>query len=207
MMSAILLSHIKSLYLAENSHVPEAGGDEDDENCDDEQFSMQIALDQNGSLMTTNQVDDYYHCGSSLAAMNFFDFARCVKVEKLDHRLKNTPETWTNVYRHHNLNEPHPLARTHGLVEFWNDNWTDHKSEHVLRITGCSIPRSNAGLAYAIFVLAHFKPFGVNDPVLRTGETFEQVFEHYTLSDMARTTLQKWDATNECENARDAERM
>lgn len=122
-------------------------------------------------------------------AMNFFDFSGCVKLEKLDNRPKNTLETWTNIYRYHNLNELHPLACTHGLVEFWDNNWTDHQSEHVPQIMGCSIPWSNVGLVYVICVLAHFKLFGANNPLLQTGETFEQVFQHNPLSDMAKTTL------------------
>jgi hypothetical protein len=55
-MSAILLSYVKSLYLGENLRIPEASGDEDDENSDDKQFSMQIVLDQNRRLMTTTIV-------------------------------------------------------------------------------------------------------------------------------------------------------
>jgi hypothetical protein len=157
--------------------------------------------------MTTNQFHDYYFHADSLASMNFYDFCRCTKLERLCDRPKNTVETRADVHLRHCLLDPHPLAHTHGIVEFWNDNSIDHQSELVPRFTGCTIPHPNTGLTYAIFVLAHFKPFSASNPLLHTGETFQQVFQTYTLSERAKIAISQWDATNECKDARDAERM
>jgi PIF1-like helicase len=58
-----------------------------------------------------------------------------------------------------------------------------------------------------IFVLAHFKPFSALNPLIPEGQSFQTVFKNYQLSDAAHTTIRNWDATNESEDARDAERM
>ena len=79
--------------------------------------------------------------------------------------------------------------------------------EFVPHVVGCSIPRPNAGLSYKIFVLAHFKPFGALHPLVPKNETFETVFKQYSLTESAQTVITNWDATNECEDAHDAERM
>ena len=56
-------------------------------------------------------------------------------------------------------------------------------------------------------MLAHFKPFGALHPLVPKNETFETVFKRYSLTEFAQTVITNWDATNECEDARDAERM
>jgi hypothetical protein len=58
-----------------------------------------------------------------------------------------------------------------------------------------------------IFVLAHFKPFGALCPLIPKNETFETIFKKYHLTEAAQTVITNWDATNECEDARDAEQM
>jgi len=79
MMSAILVSHVKSLYLPQNS---QNSGDDEFEDEEYEPITLRIAVDHDGNLMTTNQFHDYYYRGPSLQSMNFFDFARSVKLEK-----------------------------------------------------------------------------------------------------------------------------
>jgi len=69
------------------------------------------------------------------------------------------------------------------------------------------VPHPNTGLLYKNFVLAHFKPFGTLQPLIPDGETFESIFTNYTLSDAARIIIGNWEATNESEDARDADRM
>jgi hypothetical protein len=95
----------------------------------------------------------------------------------------------------------------HQLLQFWNEERGHKKIEYVLCVVGCSVARSNTGLLYKIFLLAHFKPFGVLQPLIPDGETFESVFTNYMLSDAARMTIENWEATNESEDARDADCM
>jgi hypothetical protein len=99
------------------------------------------------------------------------------------------------------------LADSHQLVQYWNEELGHTDAEYVPRVVGCSIPRPNAGLAYTIFVLAHFKPFGALQPLIPNGETFKTIFKNYRLTSAAQTTVANWDATNESEDARDAECM
>jgi len=108
---------------------------------------------------------------------------------------------------HHELLEQHKLSGGHQLVQFWNEERGHKKVEYVPRVISCSIPHPNAGLPYVIFVLAHFKPFSALNPLVPDGESFETVIKKYQLTDAAQTTIRNWDATNESEDARDAERM
>ena len=101
----------------------------------------------------------------------------------------------------------HKLSDSHQLVQMWNEECGHKDEEFVPSVVGCTIPRPSAGLSYMIFVLAHFKPFGVLCPLIPKNETFETVFKKYSLTEAARTIIMNWDATNECEDARDAERM
>ena len=103
--------------------------------------------------------------------------------------------------------QQHKLSDSHQLVQFWNEDRGHKDVEFVPSVVGCSIPRPNAGLLYKIFVLAHFKPFGALYPLVPKNETFETVFKRYSLTEAAQTVITNWDATNECEDARDAERM
>ena len=58
MMSAILISHVKTLYLSRHSQ-----NFADDESEDEEYkpITLHIAVDHDGNLMTTNQFHDYYY--------------------------------------------------------------------------------------------------------------------------------------------------
>ena len=69
------------------------------------------------------------------------------------------------------------------------------------------MPWPKTGLLYKIFVLAHFKPFSALQPLIPDGETFEAVFTNYMLSEVAKITVDNWEATNESEGAHDAEQM
>ena len=77
--------------------------------------------------MTTNQFHDYYYPGPTLQSMNFFDFARSVKLEKKTNNIQNTSESCPDVLVHHMLLPQHQLADTHHLLQFWNEE-QGHKS-------------------------------------------------------------------------------
>src|SRR6202044_2187818 len=161
----------------------------------------------NEYLMTTNQFHNYYYRGPSLQSMNFFDFARSIKLEKKIYAPKNTTESHADVLVRHELLEQHKLSGSHQLVQFWNEGRGHKEVEYVPRVIGCSIPHPNTGLPYLIFVLTHFKPFSALNPLVPDSESFETVIKKYQLTDAAQTTIRNWDATNESEDARDAERM
>jgi hypothetical protein len=58
MMSAILRSHVKSLYSAQTS-AQDTNNESDDE--EHEPIFLKIAINNEGNLMTTNQFHDYYY--------------------------------------------------------------------------------------------------------------------------------------------------
>ena len=204
MMSSILVSNVKSIYVPQNSLY---GSDNESEDEECEPISLRIAIDNEGRLMTSNQFHDYYYRALSLQSMNFFDFARSVKLEKKSNAPKDSSGTRPDTLKRHTLMPEHKLADSHQLVQFWNEEQGHKEVEYVPSVVGCSIPRPNAGLSYQIFVLAHFKPFGFLCPLVPKNESFDTVFQNYTLSDAAKTVIRNLDATNECEDARDAERM
>src|SRR5882762_11656479 len=107
--------------------------------------------------------------------MNFFDFARSVKLEKKVNKIQNTTELRSDVLLRHALLPQHPLSDTHQLLQFWNEERGHKKIEYVPRVLGCSVPCPNTGLLYKIFILAHFKPFGALLPLIPDGYNFESI--------------------------------
>jgi ATP-dependent exoDNAse (exonuclease V) alpha subunit len=203
MLSSLLLNFIQSLYPVS----VDAGIDNDDEE-DIEQTTMRIAIGSDGKLFESNQVHDYYYRDDSLKDMNFFHFAQCVSLEKKTSKQPvNDPESHMGVLHRHDLLVPHPLAETHHLIEHTNEERGEGQNEYIPRVIGSSIPRSNAGRIYKIFVLAHLKPFGVNNPLIPESKKVEDVFQTYQFSSKALTIMKNWDAIHECEDARDAERL
>jgi hypothetical protein len=108
---------------------------------------------------------------------------------------------------HHELLTQHKLSESHHLVQFWNEEKGHEQVEYVPRVVGCSVPHLNAGLLYIIFVLSHLKPFRVLDPLVPPGQTFETVFQSWSSTDSAKDRMRNCEATNESEDACDAERM
>ena len=214
MMTGILLNNVKQLSMDQtcvkihNSIKNDNDYTDEDEDEEVEQISLRIALNHEGKLMETNQFHDYYYRAESLASMNFFDFCCCVKLEKISrHCPKNTPETRLGVLARHKLLPPHMLAMTHQLVEHRNVERGDGNIEYIPCVIGCSIPRPNSRSSYSIFVLAHFKPFSVSKPLLLQGETYDDAFRKFKPSKSDQYVINNWDAINECEDARDAERI
>ncbi|KAG2750132.1 hypothetical protein P692DRAFT_20734343, partial [Suillus brevipes Sb2] len=70
-----------------------------------------------------------------------------------------------------------------------------------------TIPRSSSKKVWCLFALAHFKPFGLEAPLLRRGEDIVDAYEKYTFSPRAREIMVNWEAVHECEDERDADRL
>jgi hypothetical protein len=203
MLTLLLLNHI---YSQLTSDLKSLNNDNNDD--DIEQTSIRIAISSNGHLLESNQIHDYYYRGGSLQDMNFFDFCCCIKLESKGKKLPtDTPESRLGVLHHHDLLPQHPLSETHHLKEHTNHAQGEASSELIPRVIGLSILRTTAGTKYALFVLAHLKPFSINCPLIPKGQTVDQVFEnfHFTLND--KQLMKNWDVIHECEDARDAERI
>ena len=191
----------------ESNHSEDDSDDDLDEDTPND-IEIKIVLDDKGKLKESNQVHDYIFRAESLANMTFYDFVRCVRLEKIsESRMpKNTSETRLGVFARHTLKEGQPLHLSHFLVEHTNSDRGDGNHKLLPRIVGCSIPRKN-DKRYPLFCLIHFKPFGVNTPICNDGLSPEITYNNYIFTEDSMRIINNWDAIHECEDERDAERI
>lgn len=233
MMSSLLLSHVKETVPCNSdldTHEDDNGSssDEDDNpgtsksspSSDEDQslgnsgsrkdeaeaVSLRIAVTKNGNLYTSNQVIDYIYRDDSLSLLSFYDFCRCVRLEKKTLAPKNTHESRLGVLARHSLKPSHPLSLSHHLVEHTNESRGDGTYELVLRVVGMVIPRPSDP-KYKLFALAHFKPFSLSNPLIPEGDTVERCFENYNFHMSHMSIMKNWDALYECQDQRDLERL
>jgi hypothetical protein len=207
MMSALLLSFIKANFQpGMPSPASESRNDEEDD--DVEELPLKIVTDDSGELVDTHQVHHYWHRNDSLAHMSFYDFCRCIRIEKKSRtsHIKNTHETRLGVLHRHTLKSSHPLHETHQLIEHTNEMRGEGHHELVPRVVGMSIPRETSAI-WPLFVLAHFKPFSITQPLIPSGDSCDNIFRTYSFSDRSFKVIKNWNATHECEDERDAERL
>ena len=176
-----------------------------DGECED--VSLRIMLDRDGTLREANQVVDYLYRGETLRCMAFYDFCRCVKLEKMSTcQTKNTADTRLGVLRRHKLKQGHPSAATHRLVEHMNELRGEGANLLVPRVVGMSIP-CKSDKVYHVFALGHFTPFSIDSPLLRPGQMATEVFNSTESSPRHLQILDNWEEIHECQDERDAERM
>jgi hypothetical protein len=115
MMSSLLLDFVKAHY---NINVDEEATGA----IAVEQTYLKIQTDQNGNLVSKNQVMDYWYRLEALAHMNFYDFSQCVALEnKNKSRNATKGDTCLGTLTRHALHNDHPLTSTHHLVEHTNE--------------------------------------------------------------------------------------
>ena len=204
MMSSLLLSFINANLQNPQSVTVESQEDEEDV----EQLPLKIVTNESGELVDTHQVHHYWYRSESLEHMSFYDFCRCIRIEKKSRtcHVKNTHETRLGVLQRHSLKSSHPLHETHHLIEHTNEDRGEGHHELVPRIVGMSIPRETSAI-WPFFVLAHFKPFSMTQPLIPANESYENVFQTYSFSDRTLKIIRNWNAIYECEDERDAERL
>ena len=211
MISSLLLSHVKNSIKVVSSAHPNGNNTDsasDDEDDDTEHSRIRLIVTENNKIVQTDQVHHYIYRADSLSHLCFYDFVRNVHIETKarDKRTKNTHKTRLGVLKHHILKDEHPLSTTHILIEHTDCLCGDGTNEYVPCIVGCSIPHKTNANMWALFALAHFKPFSASIPILRPGDDLIAVFNSYeSFSDHANKVLQNWEAIHECEDEHDAE--
>jgi hypothetical protein len=207
MMSALLLSFTKK-NLQPDISSSESLDCQNDVEEDIEQIPLKIVTNNSGQIIDTHQVHHYLHRSDSLVHMSFYNFCRCIRIEKksLSSHIKNTHETRLGVLQRHTLKSSHPLHETHHLIEHTNESRGEGHHKLVPRVVGMSIPRESSEM-WPLFVLAHFKPFNITQPLIPTGDSCDKVFHNYSFSDQSLKVMKDWNATYECEDERDAERL
>ncbi|PPQ75657.1 hypothetical protein CVT26_001814 [Gymnopilus dilepis] len=204
-LSSLLLYFVKDRFFPCDSHSSQNFTLDDSD--DVEAPRLRITVDEDGRLSRRTQVDDYFYRDVALQDVNFFDFVQNFRVEKIKDISATIAGTVPlKAYSRYCLQAPHPCWDTHCIVKH-----TDHSQGHVLhtlvpRVVGLSIPRKGSA-NYAAFMLAHFKPFSCALPLLEAGQSIEQAFLSFTFGDKANMIMHNWEALNECEDARDAERL
>jgi len=206
MLSSCLLSLVKS-NLSPNITKNSIENKDDDEDKV-EQHSTKILTDNNGNLIDTNQVHHYWHHSDTLLDMSFYDFCHFIKIEKKSQRsnVKNTSQTRLEVLEYHALKSTHLLHETHHLIEHTNEIRGEGHCQLVPRVVGMSISRETSA-AWPLFVLSHFKPFGISNPLVPLGDTPNTIFDTYNFSCNALTIIKNWNAIYECKDEHDAEHL
>lgn len=170
---------------------------------DVEEPNLKINIREDGSLCNVNQIDDYYYRDASLANMCLYDFVQCIRKErKSEHPISQR----LGVYQRHSLLAPHPESNTHELVQHSRPETVELGKEVIPRILGCSIPRESSA-QYHLFVLVHFKPWGVETALLHRGQTTEAESRSFEFLPRHVTVMKNWESLYECQDERDAERM
>ena len=136
--TVLMMSNLLLEYLSLNSI-----GCNDDLEIEPAQLS--IHTDQQGQLLTGNQVLDYLHQSNLLMSMNFYDFCHCIKLEKKKkekHKSDEESEPRLGTFPRFELKCPHPLHNTHQLSQHTSQD--DIRVKLVPRVVGMSIPRSTS---------------------------------------------------------------
>ena len=204
MMSGLLLDFIHTEYRT----ITTVSDAEEEENDDVEHSFLKIQTDNNGKLVNHNQLTDYWYRGQSLIHLNFYDFVRCVSLQinkKNSESIQN--ETRFSIVIKHDLLPDHPLAQTHHLVQHTNQNVEQNCKQYVPRIVGSNIPHQTDCQQWKLFTLAHFKPFHLSQPLIASNSTIENTFDSYSFSTRSQFVMKNWEATHECEDKRDEERL
>ncbi len=76
----------------------------------------------------------------------------------------------------------------------------------VPRVIAHKIPRVGDP-CYKMFMLAHFKAFDAEEPLVHPVSTVHTEFQNHAFSPRARMCMSNWEALYECEDERDAEQM
>lgn len=206
MLMSALLSFVKRTYNCSpisfvTSHNARNVSDLEDE----ERQKIRITVDEHGHLQRTTQIEHYYYRDDALKNITFFDFVSRFRLEKIRQPLTDAvPRLGT--YHRFSLQSGHPLTDTHCIVEAVNIAQGDGLQLRIPRVIGCNIPRPSSEM-YQLFMLSHFKPFGVSNPLITTEKSVGCIFSQHIFDTESKTIMANWEAMHECEDERDAERI
>jgi hypothetical protein len=208
-----MLSNMLLMYIKQKINNIEIHNevDIDDNSCnneDDEVEAMRLCIHVNkdGKLLKHTQIDNYFYRDHNLDHISFYEFVRCFSIEKQGKQHHDQPSKRLGTYKRYELLFPHPLQETHQIVQHTDDQHHITRQTLVPAVIGMSVPRPTASI-YKLFVLSHFKPFHNNIPLLAATDTIENVYSSDYFPHYAVDVMKNWEAINECEDERDAERL
>ena len=101
----------------------------------------------------------------------------CVEKQKPLHYTKNgNPQLGT--FARYSYKQEHPLSKTHEIVEHTNIDLGHGSQILVPCVIGLSIPCPQAS-SFHLFMLAHFKPFSPEVPLIERKKSIESTFNDF----------------------------
>lgn len=182
---------------------------------------LTIAVDYSGNVFHVDQVLDYVHRDLSLSPICFYMFSHAFKKEtkskptnessseQVTSNISSLPDQRAGSRPRFPLLSPHPQFKTHELVLIGSLDYDPRTWTRIPRMIGTTIPRKTDTPRYFWFVLAHFKPFSISNPLIPPQRPFniDSFFQSYQLSDFAIRVTNNWEELCNCEDERDAERL
>lgn len=178
----------------------------DNDNDEVEPMTLRIHVDKEGKLLKHTQIDNYIYRDHNLDHISFYEFVCCFSIEKQGKQHPDQLPKRLGTYNRYRLLFPHPLHDTHQIVQHTDHQHHITRQTLVPRVIGMSIPCPTNPI-YKLFVLSHFKPFHNDIPLLASTETIENLYLSYHFPNFAVQVMKHWEAINECEDERDAERL
>ena len=129
-------------------------------------------------------------------------FYRVERQKPLHYAQNVNPRLGT--FSRYSLKKEHPLSKTHEIVEHTNIDLGHGSQILVPRVVGLSIPRPQAS-SFHLFMLAHFKPFSPELPLIKNNKSIESTFNDFAFSEKSKLIMKNWEAIYECEDERDAD--
>ncbi len=164
MLSRALIAHVKRTYNLRLDEKPTAFANEasdDDDEEQQEQEDVRVDVDDSGTFIRTNQIWDYFLRDVPLSNVCFYEFVQRYKLVRKRPRSQGPKAMDRRVKQRFGLKSSHQLCNTHELQEIRRNE----RDGLIPRVYGCSVPRQSNEHQYWLFCLAHFKPFGIDDPL------------------------------------------
>ena len=212
MLSTSLMAYVRqrhSISFAADHSIGEhtsATSPEHDE-ADVEKERIRIERDDDGTLMFQSPVTDYIFRSEELSDICFYNFTHAFsKVKKGD---KSYADMRSSARPRYAFTAKHPSFRTHELVlvdSIDNDSTTWKK---IPRMIGMKPPKRDLSEQFAWFALAHFAPFSDSVPLESpsASRSITDIFDDYPMSPLGRRIIENWEELNDCEDAREADRL
>ncbi|KAG2337334.1 hypothetical protein BDR05DRAFT_1005149 [Suillus weaverae] len=199
MLSSLLLSSVK-----------ECMRDEDlEEDVSDEEDAVEEEEAHIENPNAEEELKDVHICVATDedAGMCFYKFCCCVRLQTKARSkdVKNTHETHLGVLQRHALQDQHPLAQSHELLEHTNEARGEGAHKFVPRVVGMGIPHNTDSKKWKLFALTHFKPFSIAVPLIPLHSSVDVVYASYNFSAHSLAIMKHWEAVHKCEDERDAD--
>ncbi|SJL16369.1 uncharacterized protein ARMOST_19891 [Armillaria ostoyae] len=172
---------------------------------------VSVRLNRKGTLIHRSQLEEYLNHSVALKDVSFYDFCSRFKVVRKGTKDTMVLSTYTTGDRidkltHYPFLSTYELSKTHEIAEHTTREEAAYMTKFVPRIVGHRLPRVH-DQCYKAFMLAHFKPFDRDIPLVPEGHDISEAFDVHLFSDRAKECMKNWEVMHECEDEREAESL